>query len=65
MIYQNKYCQGECVNLRPCCHPTPPPYQCWCPPSPPCLECSPQRCDDLTMFLIGYIIGQNCTYKRR
>ena len=60
MKYSTKYCQGDCVNLRPCC---PPPF---CQPYiPPCPNCCPkertgyQINNDLTMFLIGYMIGQN------
>ena len=59
MKYSTKYCQGDCVNLRPCC---PPPF---CQPYiPPCPNYTRERTccqtnNDLTMFLIGYMIGQN------
>ena len=70
MIYSRKYCQGDFINLRQCPpmpHCPPPCNSCptWaniCPTCQPreCPTCCPPRCcnDDLTMFLIGYMIGQ-------
>lgn len=67
MIYQNRYCQGRCVNLRPChtppCNFPCPTFQDCCQDF--CHDCCQNCNDDLTMFLIGYMVGQRSCNCRR
>ena len=66
MIYQNRYCQGNSVNLRPC-HTPPFNPPCCCNPCQECWnDCCNNDCnDDLTMFLIGCMVGQRSCNNRR